>query len=277
MPQRIDARRLLRKHGLRPRKRLGQHFLTDHRALRRVAEAAELQPDDRVLEIGAGLGSLTIVLAELAGQVVAVELDQDLIAALQEVLAGQPGVQVVQGDIMQLDLERLMGNQPYLVVANIPYNITSAVIRRLTEAGNSPDRLVLTVQREVAERAMAAPGDMSLLALSVQVFGAPTIQGYIPPQAFYPHPAVESAVLRIDRHAENRLSPETSEELFELARAGFGQRRKMLKNALAAGLALPADELVVRMQQADIPTKARAQELSLDDWVRLVEAGGASG
>ncbi len=267
----IDARRLLRKHGLRPRKRLGQHFLTDRSALLQVARAAELDQADRVLEIGAGLGSLTLVLAEQAGWVIAVELDQRLIPILQEVLGGRPQVQLVQGDILQLDLETLMGNRSYSVVANIPYNITSALIRRLTEAGNRPERLVLTVQREVAERAMAEPGAMSLLSLSVQVYGSPSIAGYIPPRAFYPRPAVESAVLRLDRHNRAVMNSQTVSQVFELARAGFAQRRKMLKNALAAGLGLPAEALAQHLERAGIQAKARAQELALDDWVRLAE------
>lgn len=276
MPQVIDARRLLRKHGLRPRKRLGQHFLIEARWLRQVVAAAELRAEDRVLEIGAGLGALTIELARAAAQVVAVELDPSLLPPLGEVLAEVPQVRLVHGDILELDPVALMEDRPYLVVANIPYNITSAVIRHLTEAQRSPRRIVLTIQREVAERALGAPGDMNLLALSVQVYGEPSIQAIIPPTAFYPRPAVESAVLRVDRRAENALSAATRARLFELARAGFAQRRKMLKNSLAANLDGNPAEMAARLERAGIDRKARAQELSLADWVRLAELPAAS-
>lgn len=269
MPPAFDARRLLRKYGVRPRKRLGQHFLVNRRALANVVEAAELEADDRVLEIGAGLGSLTLALAERVREVVAVEVDERLIPALREVARAQPQVEVVQGDILELDLGRLVGGRPFLVVANIPYNITSAVIRQLTEASNNPRRIVLTIQREVAERAMAGPGEMSLLALSVQAFGSPSIKATIPPEAFYPRPAVESAVLRIDRHQTPVLPPAAIARVFELARAGFSQRRKMLKNALAAGLGGDSAEFSTRLELAGIDAKARAQELSLGDWLRL--------
>lgn len=274
MPEVIDARRLLRKHGLRPRKRLGQHFLTEARSLRQVVAAAELQAEDRVLEIGAGLGTLTIELAREAKSVVAVELDPGLLPPLREVLAGAPQVRLVQGDILELDPAELMEDRPYLVVANIPYNITSAVIRQLTEARRSPRRIVLTIQREVAERALETPGDMNLLALSIQVYGEGSIQAIIPPSAFFPRPAVESAVLRVDRRPETTLSAATRAKLFELARAGFAQRRKMLKNSLAANLDGSPAEMAARLARAGIDAKARAQELSLADWVRLAELIG---
>lgn len=269
MGQVIDVRRLLREHGLRPRKRLGQHFLTDARALRQVVEAAELHSGDHVLEIGAGLGSLTVALARQAQQVVAVELDPRLIPPLQQVLQNQPQARIVQGDILDLEPGELIGGQPYLVVANIPYNITSAVIRHLTEARQPPSRMVLTIQREVAERALGQPGSMSLLALSVQLFGSPSIAAILPPAAFYPRPAVDSAVLRIDRQEQPGLSPDLRSRLFALARAGFSQRRKMLKNSLAAGLGRSPADMAAQLDRAGISPKARAQELSLADWIRL--------
>lgn len=269
MPQAIDARRLLRKFGVRPRKRLGQNFLVSRGALGTVVQAAELDAEDWVLEIGAGLGSLTLALAEQVREVVAVEFDDRLIPALREVVRAQPRVQVVHGDILELDPGGLVGGRRYLVVANIPYNITSAVIRQLTETRISPERIVLTIQREVAERAMAGPGQMSLLALSVQIYGSPSIRATIPPEAFYPRPAVESAVLRIDKHREPAFAPQMIGQVFELARAGFSQRRKMLKNALAAGLGGDSAEVATQLERADIGAKARAQELSLAEWVRL--------
>jgi 16S rRNA (adenine1518-N6/adenine1519-N6)-dimethyltransferase len=199
----LDIPSLLRRYGLRPDKRLGQNFLIDQAALGGVVEAAEITVDDTVLEIGSGLGSLTRLLASRAARVVAVELDSNLIPVLREVLAGWRNVTVVQGDILAINLVELVGQPPqdgrvllsgdadqpgYLVVANIPYYITSALIRHLLEAPRKPRRLVLTVQREVAERICAEPGELSLLALSVQVYGVPLIRAHISAAAFSRRP-----------------------------------------------------------------------------------------
>jgi 16S rRNA (adenine1518-N6/adenine1519-N6)-dimethyltransferase len=177
---------LLRRYGLRPDKSLGQNFLIDEAALLHVVDAAGIEAEDEVLEIGPGLGGLTRYLAGRACQVVAVEIDGDLLPPLREVLASCPNVRLVHGDILALDPAELMISPGYLVVANIPYYITSALIRHLLEARTRPRRLVLTVQREVAERITAAPGDMSLLALSVQLYGQPRVVAHIPAGAFYP-------------------------------------------------------------------------------------------
>lgn len=268
------VRRLLRKHGIRPRKRLGQHFLIDPAALSQVVGAAALEPGDSVLEIGAGLGALTVELARSAAEVMAVEVDHRLVGALREVVRGQPGVRIVEADILELDFEDLLGDRPYLVVANIPYNISSALIRRLTEADSSPKRIVLTIQRELAERAIAQPGQMSLLALTAQIYGAPSIQATVPPAAFYPQPQIDSAVLRIDKHPVKPIEAQQAAVVFALARAGFSQRRKMLKNAMAAGLRLAPAVVAEALEQAGVEAKARAQELSLEDWVRLAKALG---
>ena len=241
-------------------------------ALSAVVDAANLRSDETVLEIGAGIGALTMCLAQAAKRVVAVEIDSRLLPALNEVVGDLPGVQIVQADILDLDLEALMGEGPYTVAANIPYNITSLLIRRLLEAPTCPQRLVLTVQREVAERIVAAPGQMSLLALSVQLYGAARIMALIPAASFFPQPKVDSAVLRVDLHAEPLLPMESIPVFFRLARAGFQQKRKQLHNALAAGLSIPGQQAATLLEMARIPPRARAQELGLDDWARLVEA-----
>jgi 16S rRNA (adenine1518-N6/adenine1519-N6)-dimethyltransferase len=264
-----DVRRLLRKHGLKPDKSLGQNFLIEPAALRRVVEAADLTAADTVLEVGAGLGSLTYQLALTAGRVIAVEFDRRLIAALRESIASIPNVYIVNDDILSLDLSALVAGAEYRVVANIPYNITSMLIRRLIEASHPSQLLVLTVQREVAERIVAGPGDMSLLALSVQVYGRPSICGWIPADAFYPRPKVDSAVLRIDPASNPTVGRELIEPLFRLARAGFGQKRKKLVNALASGLDVGRDEVVAWLERADVPANVRAQELALESWGRL--------
>jgi 16S rRNA (adenine1518-N6/adenine1519-N6)-dimethyltransferase len=267
----LDIPGLLRRYGLRPDKSLGQNFLLDAAALQRVVQAAELTPADEVLEIGAGLGSLTRRLAAAARQVTAVELDGRLLPALHEVLAPYPNVRVVAGDILALNPAELVGG-PYVVVANIPYYITSALIRHLLEAAAKPTNLVLTVQREVAERICALPGDLSLLALSVQVYGRPSVAGHIPAGAFYPAPNVDSAILRVALYPAPLIPAEQLEAFFRLIKAGFSQKRKTLRNALAGGLAIPPAQAQTLLAQAGLDPMRRAETLSMAEWGALVEA-----
>jgi 16S rRNA (adenine1518-N6/adenine1519-N6)-dimethyltransferase len=264
---------LLRRHGIRPDKRLGQTFLFDPASLDKVVAAAALDGSETVLEVGAGVGSLTQRLSDQAALVLAVEIDRRLIPALEETVSACRNVRVIREDILALDLDRLVGERPYCVVANIPYQITSRLIRHLLEAVHPPRALVLTIQREVAERIIARPGQMSLLALSVQLYGVPTIVDRIPAGAFYPAPKVESAVLRVDVHPQPRLPAELIAPFFRLARLGFGQKRKQLRNALAAGMGVPSAVVAGWQQQAGLPPSSRAQELGLADWERLTRVG----
>jgi 16S rRNA (adenine1518-N6/adenine1519-N6)-dimethyltransferase len=268
-PLQIGA--LLRAHQLHPKKGLGQNFLSDPVTLQRIVDAAEIQPDAHVLEVGPGLGSLTRYLARAAGQVVAVELDQALLPVLQEVLAPFDNVRIVQGDILELNPAELMPESGYQVVANIPYYITSAVIRHLLEAPVKPSRIVLTVQREVAERISAAPGKLSLLALSVQVYGQPRTAARIPAGAFYPPPKVDSAVVRVDLYPEPLIPVEQLNTFFRLAKAGFHQKRKMLRNSLVGGLSLAQERVEELLHAAGIDPQRRAETLALEDWRRLTE------
>jgi 16S rRNA (adenine1518-N6/adenine1519-N6)-dimethyltransferase len=261
---------LIRKHGIRPSKRLGQHFMLARGSLEKVVKAADLDAGDTVLEIGAGIGALTILLAESARRVVAVEIDIRLLPALQEAVAGHANIEIVRGDILEQDIGSLMGADKFNVVANIPYNITSMLIRRLLEAPKQPDRLILTVQREVAQRIVAQPGQMSLLALSVRLYGDASIKARIPAGSFFPPPNVESAILRIDLRDEMILPGGLVPEFFRLARAGFHQKRKQLRNSLASGLNAPPQQVVSWLENAGISPRSRAQELSIDDWIRLV-------
>jgi 16S rRNA (adenine1518-N6/adenine1519-N6)-dimethyltransferase len=262
----LDVARLLKDYGLRPAKGLGQNFLVDTAALERIVKAAALSPDDEVLEIGPGLGSLTRHLALAARRVVAVELDAKLIPPLRAVLADAPNVEIVQGDILNLDPADHFKHSGYQVVANIPYYITSALIRHLLSVERTPARLVLTVQREVAQRIVAEPGDLSLLALSVQVYGAARIVCGIPARAFYPKPKVASAVVRVDVYDTPRIPPEQLDNFFRLAKAGFSQKRKTLANSLAAGLARPKGEIEGLLERIGIDPRRRAQTLSLEEW-----------
>jgi 16S rRNA (adenine1518-N6/adenine1519-N6)-dimethyltransferase len=283
-PPDIDIQDLLRRYNLRPNKRLGQNFLVDQVSLRRVVEAADLSEHDTVLEIGPGLGSLTRLLAALAGRVVAVELDVDLIPALMEVLTGLHNVQVVQGDILAINLAELIGvslqngdvTAPgYLVVANIPYYITSALIRHLLEAPRLPRSLVLTVQQEVAERICSRSGEssseaaLSLLALSVQVYGEPHIKAQIPAGAFFPPPTVDSAVVRIDLYPAPLIPAPLLPGFFRLAKAGFSQKRKTLRNALSAGMHWSTAETAALLANAGVDPNRRAETLSMDEWQNL--------
>ena len=271
-PAPLDVRWLLRKYGLRPDKALAQNFLIDPASLRRVVEAADLIGDEVVLEIGAGLGSLTRFLAPVSRRVVAVEFDRRLIPPLEEAVASLTNVSIVNDDVLSLDLGDLMGGETYRVVANIPYNITSILIRHLMEAPHPSRLIVLTLQREVAERIMAGPGEMSLLALSVGVYGRPSLCGRIAAGAFYPRPSVDSAVLRIDVDDRPRIAPSMIDPVFALARAGFGQKRKKLVNALASGLDESRSAVAGWLEEAGIPATTRAQALPVQDWERLTSA-----
>jgi 16S rRNA (adenine1518-N6/adenine1519-N6)-dimethyltransferase len=300
---------LLKKYGLRPRKELGQNFLTDPVHLAKIVDIAGLTPADTVLEIGPGPGTLTRLLAEQAGRVIAVELDPHMVTLLKNEYGYLKNLTVVEADILQADLSRLIhpaegaeelsiingqqsmvngllpsaatpGNQwsisdpqppTYKVVANLPYYLTSAVIRHLLEATPPPERVVVTVQKEVAQRIVARPGQMSLLAVSVQFYGQPSLAHHIPAGAFYPTPKVDSAVVRIDTFAQPVIAVADTDHFFRVVKAGFGQKRKQLKNSLTAGLAKPMPQVVEALTRANIDPTRRAETLSLEEWGRLVE------
>jgi len=296
---------LLRRHGLHLKKRLGQNFLADPVHLDRIVAAAELGRNDVVLEIGPGVGTLTARLARQAGQVIAVELDAGLLPALRETLAAYTNIIIVQGDILQLDPAALIASainqdeasspsgaphssfiaphssfiaphssfiaphSSFKVVANLPYYITSAAIRHLLSASVRPELIVLTVQREVAQRIIAKPPEMSLLAVSVQLYAQPEIVARIPAGAFYPPPKVDSAILRLRPWQHSPVELPSEDVFFEVVRAGFGQRRKQLHNSLKSGLALPAEVVLEMLQKAGIAPERRAETLTLDEWGRL--------
>ena len=270
MIQTITPQRLLAKYHLKPHKGLGQNFLSDDTVLSSIADAAGIPEHASVLEVGPGLGSLTRHLCERADRVVAVELDSDLVPVLRKELADCGNLEVVECDILQFSPDEYFGESDYYVAANIPYYITSAVIRHLLEGKARPKRLALTVQKEVAERICAAPGKLSLLALSVQIYGKADIPMIIPASAFYPEPNVDSAVVRIELYDEPLIPTSELDEFFALAKAGFGQKRKTLRNALSANLHLSPTETETRLLSVGIDPMRRAETLSIDEWKRLM-------
>jgi len=273
----MDVRSMLDLWNLEPKRGLGQNFLADSRILQKIVTAADLGPQDVVLEIGAGLGNLTELLACNAGHVVAVELDKRLIPVLEENLNGFENITLVQGNILGLDPKTLVevpsqqdkDRGQYKVVANLPYYITSAVLRHLLEASIRPARLIVTVQLEVARRIVAKPGDMSLLAVSVQFYGHPKILFRIKPGSFYPAPTVESAVVQIDPHLTPVVPIDDAAILFRVVRAGFSQRRKQLRNTLSAGLRIPPSQMVAMLERASIDPRRRAETLTLEEWADI--------
>lgn len=272
MIQTTTPQKLLAKYHLRPHKGLGQNFLSDDNVLAGIADAADIPEHADVLEIGPGLGSLTRHLGVRAKRVVAVELDKNLVPVLRKELADCPNIEIVEGDILEFSPDEYFKDGDYYVAANIPYYITSAVIRHLLEGKARPKQLALTVQKEVAERICADPGRLSLLALSVQVYGKADIPMIIPASAFYPEPKVDSAVVRIELYDEPLIAPEKMDDFFELAKAGFGQKRKTLRNAFASNLHISSSEAEAFLLNAGIDPMRRAETLSIPEWKRLMEA-----
>ncbi len=252
-----------------PKKSLGQNFLHDPNALEKIVETADLMPDDTVLEVGAGTGALTIYLAQTRANVVALEIDERLLPILRQQLADFPNVQIVQADILETNVEDLVGAGPYIVVANLPYYITSAILRHLLDVRHKPTRLVLTVQQEVAERLIAKPDDMSLLTVSVQFYGTPHIVTRLNPAVFWPRPDVDSAVVRIDVYDQPPVEVPNEDLFFRVVRAGFGQKRKQLKNSLGAGMGLSHSAAAKILEDAGVDPSRRAETLMLDEWAAI--------
>lgn len=273
----MSARDSLDESRLHPRKKWGQNFLTDLRILESIANAAELTSADTVLEIGPGLGHLTRVLAERAARVIAVEIDRDLAGKLKETFAATPRIEIIDGDILTREAADWLrmpgaGIDPaphFKVVANLPYYITSAILRHLLESRARPSLVVVMVQREVAQRMTAKPPAMNLLAVSVQFFSRVRVVRTIAPGAFYPRPKVESAVVKLDVFDRPPLGIEDTARFFDLVRAGFGERRKQLRNSLSRGLGVDPLVAASLLQRAHIDSSRRAETLTLDEWGTL--------
>ncbi len=273
-----EVKGLLGHFGLRARKSLGQHFLVDRRVLQRIVSAADLTPQDVVIEVGPGLGVLTKELAMHAGRVIAVETDSAMASALSEVVAGIPNITIVTSDVLRTDPGLLLagvgveGTSPgYKVVADIPYYITSPILRHFLEASLKPSIMVVMVQKEVGKAIVAQPGDMSILAVSVQFYGKPTIAGHAPSKSFYPPPKVDSVILRVELYKQPPVAVSRVSDFFDVVRAGFSAPRKQLRNSLAQGLGIPPKDAADLLQKANIDSKRRAETLNLREWAEILE------
>lgn len=251
---------------LKNNKSLGQHWLRDRVVLSNIADFAEINKNDTVLEIGPGLGTLTSELLRRARRVVAVEYDHNLAVKLPGQFPGT-NLQVIEADILEFDLSTLPKN--YKVVANIPYNITSKIVQLLMTASNKPSKTVLLVQKEVAERLSARPGDMSILGISAQVYAEVSLGDIVPAELFTPPPKVASQVVILQTRPRQLVDDEMIEGFFKVVKAGFSSKRKMLRSSLAGGLRLPKPEVERLLAEAGINPNDRAETLSIDEWLRL--------
>jgi 16S rRNA (adenine1518-N6/adenine1519-N6)-dimethyltransferase len=262
-----EIRELLERHGVRPSRALGQNFLADENTARRIVRLAELRPDERVVEVGPGVGSLTVALADVGVHVCAIELDRHLIPILEEVVADRD-VEVVHDDAMRVDWRARLGDEPWVMVANLPYNVATPLVIGVLESAPMVERILVMVQREVGERMAASAGDAAYGAVSVKVayYATARVVGTVSPNVFVPKPKVESALVRLVRHDRPPVSVSDVDAMFDLVRAGFATRRKTLRNTLDGRV--DADQFA----RAHVDPQARAETLSLADWARLVDA-----
>lgn len=272
-----ETRKQAQALGIRPNRARGQNFLVDNGIIRAMVAAAELSPRDHVLEVGGGLGVLTRALCETGAQVTTVEIDRALAEHLTSLRNTQyPRLRIVKDDILALNIQELMGDN-YRIVASLPYNITSLFFRNVLEHQAHPERLVVLVQKEVAKRITAAPGDMSLLAVSVQYFADAKIVRAVSRASFWPRPAVDSAIIRVTPHLAAANDPAFTKKFFRLARAGFASPRKQLPNNFAAAFHISKTDLEPLFLQANIPPTSRAQELTIEQWQMLTKIFDARG
>lgn len=260
---------LLTKSRFKPTKSMGQNFLTDTSVVADITHFSELKADDLVVEIGPGLGILTRQLIASGAEVIGVELDRELARFLRQDLAEFDRFRLVEQDARHIVPEELTGNRPYKVAANLPYSVATVILRNLMESGHPPTRMTVMVQREVAERMTADPGQMSLLGLATDLYADAEIVMIVPATVFLPPPKVESAVVRMDIRPELRGTAEQRDRMFALATMAFQRKRKTISNGLAMGLDRPKLDLDDMLLSADIDPMRRPQTLNVDEWLRI--------
>jgi 16S rRNA (adenine1518-N6/adenine1519-N6)-dimethyltransferase len=277
IPSSFEIRKTLRQSGLKARKKLGQHFLTDQSIVETIISAAELSPSDFVIEVGPGLGILTSELARRAGQVTAIELDTRLATQMKQKLFSFPNVSIVNADILKVDLSEILGDKAsYKVVANIPYYITSPILQYFMEASLKPSLLVVMMQKEVGDAIVAGPGDMTMLAISMQVYSKPRVICYVPSQSFYPQPKVDSAIIRFDMLPLPAVKVADIRSFLSFVKCGFRSPRKQLRNSLAQGLNRKPTDIISLLTESNIDPQRRPETLSIQEWQRLYEVATIS-
>jgi len=281
-----EIKYLLEQYGIRPSKGKGQNFLINENVLNKIIEAADLHTDDCVLEIGPGFGILIEELIKYCKKVLCIELDKRLIFFLKQKFKSQKNLEILEGDILRIKNSQIVKllncyEAGYKVVANLPYNITKPVFKKFLSYLPKPKEMVVLVQKEVAQKIVAKPGKMSLLSLSVQLYGQPEIISYVGKTNFYPQPSIDSAILRIKlwpqffapeiRQILNKKIKFEEKKFWQMVKFGYSSPRKQLQNNLSAGYKISKDEAMIRLKSANLSVKIRAQDLALSDWIRLYQ------
>lgn len=266
-----DVQILLKNYGALPKKRFGQNFLIDKKVLRKIIRAASLQSKDTIIEIGPGTGILTQELAKKVKKIIAVEKDKKMVDILEKTTRTLENVKIIQGDILKLTIKNYaLKTKNYKVVANLPYYIVSPVIRKFLENNNPPSLMTLMVQKEVAQRIVAKPPNMNLLAISVQFYAKAKIISYVSRQSFWPKPEVDGAILKIN-NIRIRFNQHKRSIFFKIVKAGFSQPRKQLINNFTKVLKINSREIRDWLLKNKIQPQRRAETLSIQDWLNLIK------
>ena len=263
-----EIKEICQEYDIVPTKSRGQNFLFDQNVVEKIIKSANLKKDDLILEIGPGLGVLTEHLIKESKKVIAVELDKKIIDFLKSKYSNIKKLQIISGDILRTDIDVLNLTKPYKIVANLPYNITSNFIRKFLEADNSPEEIVIMVQYEVAKRMIEKPGKMSMLSVAVQFYADVEIVFRVSRNSFWPAPKVDSAIIRITM--KNKLPYQDTVKFFRVVKMGFSAKRKQLQNNLANGFHRDREEIKKILQEVGLNEKVRAQDLSIDEWIKIL-------
>lgn len=267
-----DWKRILKQNNIRPTRSMGQNFLMEPEIVRAIADVAGVGADDRVIEIGPGMGILTREVLSRGASVTGVELDRELARFLRHDLAEFERFSLVKRDARYVEIEEISQGRPYQVVANLPYSMATVIIRHFMESPTPPERMTVMVQKEVAERMTASPGEMSLLSLATDLYAEAELAFIVPPGVFLPPPKVESAVVRLDVRKQLRGTEASRDRMFELATMAFQRKRKTISNGLSMGLDRPKSETDEILTSFDIDAMRRPQTLTVDEWLVIVGA-----